>query len=153
MKVYCGFNEGGTASSSHLVVVRDEWGQRLLAHRMRHSPTGFSWGYAGSGPADLARSILWDYLGAEPRPRCYQDFKSQFIAGLAQDESWQLSGDVIRIWLGLWATEKGETPEITFVCPRCQRVNRTERANKESMCEVCGENTWGTVQRPDGHER
>ena len=30
-----------------------------------HSPTGFSWGYAGSGPAELARAILVHALGDE----------------------------------------------------------------------------------------
>ncbi|MBT9252140.1 MAG: hypothetical protein KM296_00220 [Brockia lithotrophica] len=33
-----------------------------LHHVERHSPTGFEWGYGGSGPADLALSILHDYL-------------------------------------------------------------------------------------------
>jgi hypothetical protein len=35
----------------------------LLNHVAKHSPTGFSWGYAGSGPADLARSLLIAVLG------------------------------------------------------------------------------------------
>src|SRR6059036_1653610 len=29
-----------------------------------HSPTGFQWGYAGSGPAQLALALLVDALGA-----------------------------------------------------------------------------------------
>ena len=29
-----------------------------LPHILRHSPTGFEFGYGGSGPADLAFSIL-----------------------------------------------------------------------------------------------
>jgi hypothetical protein len=33
-------------------------GDKDLPHRMHHSPTGFGCGYAGSGPADLALSIL-----------------------------------------------------------------------------------------------
>src|SRR5512135_81505 len=37
------------------VVSEDE-----LRHLVKHSPTGFSWGYGGSGPADLALSILRD---------------------------------------------------------------------------------------------
>ena len=52
----------------------------LLKHVVFHSPTGFSWGYGGSGPADLALSILADHLGENPtendlyhgRPRCWQ---------------------------------------------------------------------------------
>ncbi|NTY62141.1 DUF6166 domain-containing protein [Mycolicibacterium sphagni] len=38
-----------------------------LPHYVKHSPTGFSWGYAGSGPADLARSLLIDALGDSAR--------------------------------------------------------------------------------------
>jgi hypothetical protein len=34
-----------------------------LRHVVKHSPTGFSWGYDGSGPSDLARCILIDVLG------------------------------------------------------------------------------------------
>ena len=60
----------------------------LLKHVVFHSPTGFSWGYGGSGPADLplkagddiALSILADHLDEHPteddlyhgRPRCWQ---------------------------------------------------------------------------------
>lgn len=36
-----------------------------LKHFMRHSPDGFEWGYGGSGPAELARCMLIDALGAK----------------------------------------------------------------------------------------
>jgi len=36
-----------------------------LTHRSKHSPTGFMWGYGDSGPADLARSILFDHFGSD----------------------------------------------------------------------------------------
>lgn len=45
------FRERGTCIVSH------------LRHVRRHSPGGFEWGYGGSGPADLARSLLIDVLG------------------------------------------------------------------------------------------
>jgi Family of unknown function (DUF6166) len=36
-----------------------------------HSPTGFGWGYRGSGPAQLALALLADHLGPLPAPeRC-----------------------------------------------------------------------------------
>jgi hypothetical protein len=38
-----------------------------LRHCAWHSPTGMSWGYCGAGPADLARSLLIDALGADAR--------------------------------------------------------------------------------------
>lgn len=34
-----------------------------LKHVNLHSPTGYNWGYLGSGPADLALSLLADALG------------------------------------------------------------------------------------------
>lgn len=53
-----------TAAGGRLVTV--ERGEQVvgpLRHIVRHSPTGMSWGYGGSGPADLARSLLIDALG------------------------------------------------------------------------------------------
>jgi len=47
---------------------------------VRHSPAGLDWGHGGSGPADAARSILWDHLGAEPPTETYQAFKWQVVA-------------------------------------------------------------------------
>jgi len=32
-----------------------------LKHIVRHSPDGFQWGYGGSGPSDLALSIMTDF--------------------------------------------------------------------------------------------
>ena len=37
-----------------------------LTHVELHSPGGFEWGYAGSGPHDLALSILCDFLEESP---------------------------------------------------------------------------------------
>jgi hypothetical protein len=35
----------------------------VLAHHVKRSPTGFGWGYRGSGPAELARCLLIAHLG------------------------------------------------------------------------------------------
>ena len=61
--VYHGYGNTDRAGARLVTVERD--GQLLgeLRHVMRHSPTGMSWGYGGSGPADLARSLLVDALG------------------------------------------------------------------------------------------
>lgn len=50
-----------------------------------HSPDGFSWGYSGSGPIQLALAILLDHLGHKVGGRAlaaklYQSFKRKFIA-------------------------------------------------------------------------
>lgn len=55
-----------------------------------HSPDGFNWGYAGSGPAQLALAILADLLGPEKALRYYQAFKFGVIARLPQGKAWSL---------------------------------------------------------------
>ncbi len=59
---------------------------RPLVHLAFHSPDGFGWGYHGSGPADLARSIVGDLLQtAVPDPVEYLAVKSVLVAGLPYD--------------------------------------------------------------------
>ena len=77
-KVYSG-NRGRLAT---LVEVRQRGVARpleLCLDLFNHSPTGFEWGYRGSGPAQLALAILADHLGEDAaavrrlprRPRRY----------------------------------------------------------------------------------
>ena len=44
-----------------------------------HSPTGFEWGYPGSGPSQLALAILADVVGDELAQVHYQSFKRDVI--------------------------------------------------------------------------
>jgi hypothetical protein len=61
-----------------------------------HSPSGFEWGYAGSGPAQLALALLADCLGDEDEAlEWYHDFKSAVVAGLPY-AGWTLSEEEIR---------------------------------------------------------
>jgi hypothetical protein len=70
-----------------------------LKHIVRHSPTGMQWGYGGSGPADLALSILTDVFGGrvELGDLYYQEFKMDFVAGWG--DSWVISQEEIDLWL------------------------------------------------------
>lgn len=52
---------------------------------VNHSPDGFQWGYGGSGPSQLALSILLCYTGQENAIRLYQDFKWDVVAKLEGD--------------------------------------------------------------------
>ena len=48
-----------------------------------HSPSGFEWGYGGSGPAQLALALLADHLGNdEEAVSLHQKFKRAVVAGL-----------------------------------------------------------------------
>jgi hypothetical protein len=60
-----------------------------------HSPTGFSWGYEGSGPAQLSLALLADVLGDDELAQDhYQDFKRKAISRLT--DSWMLTASEIR---------------------------------------------------------
>jgi hypothetical protein len=66
-----------------------ESGERYdLPHVVKHSPTGMEWGYAGSGPADLARSILIDAIGpaAAACPLCNGSRRIVWASAGAVDE-------------------------------------------------------------------
>jgi len=91
MKRYEGRREG------HAVIVTVD-GRRLNPRLdlYNHSPTGFEWGYGGSGPAQLALALLADCLGDEQEAiEWHQDFKSAVVAGLPR-EGWTLTDEEIR---------------------------------------------------------
>ena len=86
MKTYAGRREG------HVVSVTVN--TRPLNPRLdlwNHSPTGFEWGYDGSGPAQLALAILVDHLNdVEAAFKLYHQFKQAVIAKLP-GRSWTLT--------------------------------------------------------------
>jgi len=94
MKIYRGKRLGPKEESSEVMVTVD--GQPLK-HRVRHSPTGFEWGYLGSGPSDLALSILWDFLGCEPKRVEYMKFKEQFVSQWGDE--WEITEEDLYTWL------------------------------------------------------
>ena len=52
---------------------------------VNHSPTGFAWGYGGSGPAQLALALLLEITrNTEMALLWYQDVKRHIIARLPQ---------------------------------------------------------------------
>jgi len=64
-----------------------------------HSPTGFEWGYQGSGPAQLALAILVDFTGDTAiEPFVYQQFKATVIANIDED-TWSMTDEEVAGWL------------------------------------------------------
>lgn len=45
----------------------------------KHSPSGFNFGYGGSGPADTALNIMLMFTDKETAHSIYQDFKWKFL--------------------------------------------------------------------------
>ena len=66
-----------------------------------HSPTGFEWGYQGSGPAQLALAILLEVTDVKEAQRAYQDFKRTVVAAW-QEDRWAATTEAIHDWLVKW---------------------------------------------------
>ena len=66
---------------------------------VNHSPDGFSWGYAGSGPSQLALAILLEVTGdKETASSLYQQFKFEVVSKWPQED---IEREVdINSWLG-----------------------------------------------------
>ena len=90
MKRYEGRREG------YAVIVTVD-GRRLNPRHdlWNHSPTGFEWGYGGSGPAQLALAILADHCGNDEQAfNFHHRFKWAVIAELPS-RRWTLTSDGI----------------------------------------------------------
>lgn len=80
----------------------------LYLDEVNHSPTGFEWGYYGSGPSQLAYAILRSYLelvdeldvptAISQAKRHYMRFKQAYVGKWGKE--WEISGEEIGVWLG-----------------------------------------------------
>ncbi len=108
-RVYVGVRTGDGPGDTAVYV--EQGGCRWpLRHVVHHSPSGLSWGYGGSGPADTALSILADALGERPtrdqlyrgEPLCWrwhQAFKWEIVAHFPLREGWQLPLTAVQAWI------------------------------------------------------
>jgi len=99
VKVYTG-KRGRTDA---LVTVSFEEPAKAYALPLRldlqsHSPTGFEWGYGGSGAAQLALALLADCLEDDEKALAlYQAFKWEVISKLLKPE-WRITEAYVRGW-------------------------------------------------------
>ena len=98
-KTYIGTPHRESVSGQSLVTVCDGQKSEPLPLRLdlfNHSPTGFSWGYGGSGPAQLAVALLADALGDDDRAiRLHQCFKFKVVACWPEGERWWITAEQI----------------------------------------------------------
>ena len=67
-------------------------------HLKNHSPTGFEWGYDGSGPSQLALALMLEAgLSDDEALGSYMRFKFAVIASLDWEDS--LSGAEVLDWI------------------------------------------------------
>jgi hypothetical protein len=68
-----------------------------------HSPTGFEWGYGGSGPHQLALALLMDAIGDDyVAETFYQDFCLAHVMRWSREKTskgWSITDEYIRAWV------------------------------------------------------
>jgi len=98
--IYQGVRLGETTADENEITVNGKELKLKPSLKLRnHSPTGFNWGYEGSGCAQLALAILYDFTGdKELSLQHYQDFKRAFIAPISKS-IWHITGNQITHWL------------------------------------------------------
>ena len=63
-----------------------------------HSPDGFSWGYDGSGSAQLALAVMLEYFDRTMALKLYQKFQQEIIANLPEMD-FEFTFDIQK-WIG-----------------------------------------------------
>jgi len=96
MDTYQGYRKGNGGIGTCVVTVGPLNGKRrrlpLHTKIFNHSPTGFEWGYGGSGPAQLALAILADATGDEElAARHHQQYKWDVISRLDTAKPWTIA--------------------------------------------------------------
>ena len=74
-----------------------QWERSLALEN--HSPTGVGWGYFGSGPAQLALSVLLYVAGEAVALEHYQTFKDRVVSQLPRLRGWRFSSAHVAGWL------------------------------------------------------
>lgn len=93
MKTYRGKKSAGKLGDQVIIVEEEPY---RLKHIVRHSPSGFNWGYGGSGPLDTALSILTDCLGRKQADQLHEPFQRVFVATWGNE--WSISEKEIKDW-------------------------------------------------------
>jgi hypothetical protein len=92
MKVYTGRRD---RAGNCVVRVIEDGDAHELPMRLdlyNHSPTGFEWGYGGSGPAQLALALIADAINDDGMALwLHQKFKFKVVGSLPRDAPWQLT--------------------------------------------------------------
>ncbi len=116
MPTYCGYR----TSEGPTVIATRPGTQTPLPHLVRFSPDGFEWGNGGSGPKDLARSIVGHYLGVDEPPERLAAAVWHNITAQLPNEAWAISATELNETLrntdpGPWTVPLGRTVSTAAV--------------------------------------
>ncbi len=96
-------------------------GTRPLRPAMRWSPDGFSWGYLGDGPTELADALLADSTGsADVAGRHARRYSAEVIAELPHGQAWSLPVATV----SGWAAQADQRPPIVAASRRSTARDR-----------------------------
>lgn len=70
---------------------------RLRLDLVNHSPTGFEWGYGGSGPHQLSLALLAEAVGDRRALELYNEFLVTFLVDLRSEE-WEIPFYKVQQW-------------------------------------------------------
>ncbi len=106
MNLYCGcvLEDGSFLVRANGSVLSPKRSQRVR----NHSPDGFSWGYGGSGPAQLALAILLRELEDEGKARgLYQEFKRCVVAMWPNrvGTCWAITSAQVSLWVAAYTED------------------------------------------------
>ena len=130
-KTYIGIPHRESVAGQPVVTVCDGQKSEPLPLRLdlfNHSPTGFSWGYGGSGPAQLALALRADALGDDDLAvRLHQFFKSRVVACWPEGERWWITADQIAAVVNVIEQENGQPGKEN------KQLQESERAAASGM--------------------
>lgn len=98
VRSFRGVREDGKAN---VYIIADDGGNLGLLNPhldiREHSPSGFDWGYEGSGPAQLALAMCVTALGHPngSSPDLYQEFKRKVVARF-EESGWEYLMEDVR---------------------------------------------------------
>jgi hypothetical protein len=111
-RIHCAVFQGvRTEAGAHVVLGGEKLSPRFDLRN--HSPTGFEWGYGGSGPAQLALAMVAAVAGDDELAlTCYQDFKWGMVVSL-RGQFWEMRSADVADWVKHWVKRNGYSPVET----------------------------------------
>ena len=89
----------GIASTRQVFIEEDEILPDESRRVVNHSPDGFSWGYGGSGPSQLALALCLHFTDRRTALRKYQIVKHEVISKLPMNRDFILNVSEITKYL------------------------------------------------------
>lgn len=136
--------------------------QRKLSPRFdirKHSPTGFEWGYNGSGPAQLALAICCDVLrDVEKAKSVYMEFKDRVVT--TWQAEWCISAADVLEWsrIALAMSEQRKWEADGGICSICRgrmwlHMVSDARGNEIQRCDECHPQEWLDSDAKKKHDK